>query len=124
MRANNYYTSTNLLIYKYRFVDRDMVMRYHWGLAVGHTYAHRRTSFEPNTEGNTHQQDEEYDLCGDELPHVQNHSADEESGCPPESDTDDDDGPIGIPSGSDDLEYEDGSIDSDGEFLAMDEMYG
>jgi hypothetical protein len=23
-----------------RFVDRDMVMRYHWGLAVGHTYAH------------------------------------------------------------------------------------
>ena len=22
------------------FVDRDMVMRYHWGLGVGHTYAH------------------------------------------------------------------------------------
>jgi hypothetical protein len=22
------------------FVDRDMVMRYHWGLGVGHTYSH------------------------------------------------------------------------------------
>jgi hypothetical protein len=26
----------------YRFVDRDMFMRYLWGLAVGHTYAHER----------------------------------------------------------------------------------
>lgn len=23
------------------FVDRDMFMRYHWGLGVGHTYAHQ-----------------------------------------------------------------------------------
>jgi len=23
-----------------RFVDRDMVMRYHWGMAVGHVYTH------------------------------------------------------------------------------------
>jgi hypothetical protein len=23
-----------------RFIDRDMVMRFHWGLAVGHLYAH------------------------------------------------------------------------------------
>jgi len=23
-----------------RFADRDMVMRYHWGLAIGHTYTH------------------------------------------------------------------------------------
>jgi hypothetical protein len=23
-----------------RFVDRDMIMRYHWGLAIGHTYSH------------------------------------------------------------------------------------
>ncbi|KAF9230744.1 hypothetical protein BU15DRAFT_83245 [Melanogaster broomeanus] len=26
--------------YVNRFVDRDMVMRYHWGLGVGHTYTH------------------------------------------------------------------------------------
>jgi len=25
-----------------RFVDRDMVMRYHWGLGVGHSYAHKQ----------------------------------------------------------------------------------
>jgi hypothetical protein len=23
-----------------RFVDRDMVMRYHWGMAAGHVYTH------------------------------------------------------------------------------------
>jgi hypothetical protein len=27
----------------YRFVDRDMIMRYLWGLAVGHTYSHEST---------------------------------------------------------------------------------
>lgn len=25
----------------FSFVDRDMVMRYHWGLAVGHIYGHQ-----------------------------------------------------------------------------------
>lgn len=29
-----------------------MVMRYHWGLGVGHTYAHKKTMAPPNTEGN------------------------------------------------------------------------
>ena len=24
----------------HRFADRDMLMRYHWGLAVGHIYSH------------------------------------------------------------------------------------
>ncbi|KAG6376632.1 hypothetical protein JVT61DRAFT_1616 [Boletus reticuloceps] len=27
-----------------KFVDRDMLMRYHWGLGVGHTYSHVRGS--------------------------------------------------------------------------------
>jgi hypothetical protein len=26
-----------------RFIDRDMVMRFHWGLAVGHIYAHDKS---------------------------------------------------------------------------------
>ncbi|KJA12845.1 hypothetical protein HYPSUDRAFT_210068 [Hypholoma sublateritium FD-334 SS-4] len=26
--------------YVNRFADRDMVMRYHWGLGIGHTYSH------------------------------------------------------------------------------------
>jgi hypothetical protein len=25
----------------FRFVDRDMMMRYHWGLAIGHIYTHK-----------------------------------------------------------------------------------
>jgi hypothetical protein len=28
----------------YRFVDRDMTMRYHWGLAVGHVYTRGQTA--------------------------------------------------------------------------------
>ena len=27
------------------FVDRDMVMRYHWGLAIGHIYTHNRSQY-------------------------------------------------------------------------------
>ena len=30
----------NLILVSNRFVDRDMFMRYEWGLGVGHTYAH------------------------------------------------------------------------------------
>jgi hypothetical protein len=30
-----------------RFVDRDMVMRYHWSLGIGHTYSHGNTSEPP-----------------------------------------------------------------------------
>jgi hypothetical protein len=28
----------------HRFVDRDMVMRYHWGLGIGHVYSHHSGS--------------------------------------------------------------------------------
>ena len=38
------YISVRYLIPCLSFVDRDMVMRYHWGLGVGHTYAHRKTT--------------------------------------------------------------------------------
>lgn len=31
-----------------RFVDRDMLMRFHWGLAVGHVYAHGLPSLDPS----------------------------------------------------------------------------
>lgn len=40
----------------FRFVDRDMVMRYHWGLGVGHIYSRRNSSTPPTTaqsDGNT-----------------------------------------------------------------------
>ena len=31
-----------------RFVDRDMLMRYHWGLGIGHAYSH--TAFSTNSQ--------------------------------------------------------------------------
>jgi hypothetical protein len=33
----------NLIILS-SFVDRDMLMRYHWGLGIGHTYSHTAAS--------------------------------------------------------------------------------
>jgi hypothetical protein len=34
----------HLSVYNFSFVDRDMVMRYHWGLGVGHVYGHHSSS--------------------------------------------------------------------------------
>lgn len=31
-----------------RFVDRDMLVRFHWGLGVGHTYSHAPSSEDDN----------------------------------------------------------------------------
>ena len=38
--GSRFFATFHLSIISTRFVDRDMVMRYHWGLAVGHDYAH------------------------------------------------------------------------------------
>ena len=37
-------TSDSYIFLRNRFVDRDMTMRYHWGLAVGHIYTHGQTA--------------------------------------------------------------------------------
>jgi hypothetical protein len=39
-----------------RFVDRDMVMRYHWGLGVGHIYSHGHHD-QPIASGNSSKED-------------------------------------------------------------------
>jgi hypothetical protein len=31
-------------MYMFRFPDRDIVMRFYWGSAIGHTYAHKQSS--------------------------------------------------------------------------------
>ena len=36
----SYLFSAQEVRFSLRFVDRDMVMRYHWGLGIGHVYAH------------------------------------------------------------------------------------
>ncbi|KAF8218408.1 hypothetical protein L208DRAFT_1351762 [Tricholoma matsutake] len=33
-----------MLLYPPRFSDRDLLMRYHWGLGVGHFHAHQSAS--------------------------------------------------------------------------------
>lgn len=40
-----------------RFLDRDMVMRYHWGLGVGHVYSHGRTAGRATAPSNPHDSD-------------------------------------------------------------------
>ena len=44
-----------------RFADRDLLMRFHWGLAVGHTYTHNSTLAEAVTEEHS---DEVLDTAG------------------------------------------------------------
>ncbi|KIM56162.1 hypothetical protein SCLCIDRAFT_29860 [Scleroderma citrinum Foug A] len=46
---------THLLMIAQRFVDRDMLLRYHWGLGVGHTYSHVRDQSEHSDESITPQ---------------------------------------------------------------------
>lgn len=43
-----------------RFVDRDMVMRFHWGLGVGHVYSHADSS-NADTVGRGVEEDEDYE---------------------------------------------------------------
>jgi hypothetical protein len=64
-----------------RFADRDMVMRYHWGLGIGHVYSHGRGPYlhdnywapdlaEPDNtnEGESHLQPAPVlDLCDDPM---------------------------------------------------------
>lgn len=41
-----YLCNTQKVSFPLRFVDRDMVMRYHWGLGIGHVYAHVQSPIE------------------------------------------------------------------------------
>lgn len=47
---------SSLLNFNYRFVDRDMIMRYHWGLGIGHIHSHGLID-NVNMEANAHEQD-------------------------------------------------------------------
>jgi hypothetical protein len=53
-----------------RFADRDMLMRYLWGFAVGHTYAHQRKHLV--REGDSEQdKDEDQGVYDEEFAHDQ-----------------------------------------------------
>ena len=59
-----------LLMITQRFVDRDMLLRYHWGLGVGHTYSHVRGGSEHNDESTTPQVVHTQSLHADALDRV------------------------------------------------------
>lgn len=40
-----------LVLHIGRFVDRDMLLRYYWGMGVGHTYAHIKPASAEETHG-------------------------------------------------------------------------
>lgn len=98
----------------YSFVDRDMMMRFHFGLAVGHVYAHPRAT--PSAPDDDTQDNEDLDL-EDENSDLEDLEKYSDNG----SDIDDDDlesedsdpGLAGIPEVVDDLEFEE-----------FDDMYG
>jgi hypothetical protein len=47
------------------FVDRDMIMRYHWGLAIGHTYMHEDSQIDPSrSREGTSRREEDTDADG------------------------------------------------------------
>lgn len=68
-----------------RFVDRDMLMRFHFGLGVGHVYSHHRpTQPEPQPEGSaayaTSPHDVEDSVETDEVENQEDSEDDDEDG--------------------------------------------
>jgi hypothetical protein len=108
----------------YRFVDRDMLMRYHVGLGVGHVYAHRSSTTESDQAVKDSSQEEDMETSNPESVEAEGEDragsttssdsiVDSESGSEHSLDRDND---------SDSGKSED-LHDSD-EDDAMDEMYG
>lgn len=111
----------SLYLMQQSFVDRDMVMRYHLGLAIGHTYQTNRSECTEETDPDPGSSDDDDDdnLQNDELA-----TEDRPVGDIPGSGSSDEDG---SESGSNSSDSERESSEegySDREFLAMDEMYG
>jgi hypothetical protein len=118
------------LIHSVSFVDRDMMMRYHWGLAVGHLYAYRKLVILPDAEdSNSHENQKEWSGDEGDVPLWDTpNAAVEGSGSPPpsdcesnNSDTDDLDETWELDSEGEDT---DGDEMEDEELLAMEDMYG
>jgi hypothetical protein len=120
-----------------RFADRDMVMRYHWGLGIGHVYSHSQA---PNRDASTMasaESNSRYPSDNSELEPEANNTVEnildptvmvtlQEDG----NDSDVDNPELGFEDLDDDLgdaEVSEGEADDeidDELLLAMDEMYG
>jgi len=113
------------------FVDRDMFMRYYWGLAAGHTYTHSTENDHPQIQSSStsisvdeNDDPEPETSTGDSdlLNHLPERDVDVQHDNNPE---------FGFDNRQDDLiddeaeidGYE-GGIDNDDEFIAITDMYG
>ena len=65
----------HLLTIVQRFVDRDMLLRYYWGLGVGHTYSHARDHSEHNDESIMPQGSHVQSWHDDALDHVSSNAS-------------------------------------------------
>jgi len=108
-----------LLMHYCSFVDRDMVMCFHWGLAAGHTYTHGS-----NTSSNFNHTIPIPEAFEDLEPETG------DSGIYIPADAGDDDPELGFENREDDLgenellSEEEGDIEDDYEFLTINDMYG
>lgn len=105
--------------HKNRFVDRDMLMRYHIGLGVGHTYFPFQSSDQPTAYEESGEKEDSgtaYDRT-----ETSEHNADESSASDGTTDEDEDedwDMDVDV-----DRDKDDHSEGSDDELAALDEMY-
>jgi hypothetical protein len=103
-----------------RFVDRDMVMRYHWGLAIGHTYTHSSSDFRGGHGSNNYGiGDHDIDDHGDDN---QYHEGDPGSAGVMLDFNSDENDDWGSDAGASDTNT--GEYSDDDTFFAMYEMYG
>ena len=114
----------------FSFVDRDMVMRFHWGLGVGHAYTHQQLCTNAAVVWNSSESESNQSFQSRNVPEGPEPS--DQMGMGTEEDiVDSGTGTDGSGSESDDEEYEpsegdddDESSDDDEYLLDIDEMYG
>jgi hypothetical protein len=112
--------------YTLRFVDRDMLMRYHWGLGIGHVYSHGQRADAPAPPA-TQAVDDAFDNTADT-----SYAAHEVILEGQDNDSNAENGELGFDNWEDDWVDEEYSedelsqVDDEGDelILAMDSMYG
>ena len=102
-----------------RFVDRDMLMRYHIGLGVGHMYAPFQSPDQPTTDGQSGEEEDSGTMF--DPMEISEHGSDESSAG--DGTTDEDRDKDWDENGDEDKDEDNHSKRSDEELATLDEMY-
>jgi len=130
--------TVNISLADRRFVDRDMIMRYHWGLAIGHTYMHGNLQVDTsrlgegvsdreeaeNMDADGHTTLAEHDEEDASMINVGNDKDAEAAVIPETEEGTDDECRDDCDYDVSDLDDEEGSGQDEEEQLELDEMYG